>query len=332
MSTRAWLITVVCTLIFGASAMAQTADSVKKDTARINNLRAEPTKNALPVISRPLTITPEFVPVDLPDYTINYWHKNILFNLNFNQAAFTSNWTGGGVSSVALNANFDFKDEYNKAPLDYTTELNLVYGTSVVKGQGTRKTNDLIYYDNKIATNLSKKWLFFGSINFQSQFSNGYNYPGDSIAPQKISGFMAPGYLTESLGFEFKPDKYFDLRLGTGTARQTFVLDTTIYHNQPDNYGVKYDHTFFNQLAFQAVATIDKDIMTNVHINARYTLFIPYQQALAYTSHRVDATLTAKVNKLIAMTFTGTFLYDKNTAPQPQGTEALGLGVVYKFP
>jgi hypothetical protein len=72
--------------------------------------------------------------------------------------------------------------------------------------------------------------------------------------------------------------------------------------------------------------------MPNVHINVRYTLFIPYQEALAYTSHRVDAVLTAKVNKLIAVTMNGTFLYDKSTAPKPQGTETLGLGVIYKFP
>jgi hypothetical protein len=337
MMKKAWLVLPVLFFLCHFSASAQKTDSLRKDSLKsdtllINKLRALPDKDAFPLRARPVLLQPELVPVTLPDYTFSYWHKAITFNLNFSQAAFTSNWTGGGVSSVALNSNFDFKAEYNKTPLDYTTELNLVYGTSVVKGQGTRKTNDLIYYDNKIATQLSKKWLFFGSLNFQSQFTNGYNYPSDTVPAQKISGFMAPGYLTESLGFEFKPNKYFDLRLGTGTARQTFVLDTTIYHNLPTNYGVTPGHTFLNQLAFQAVATIDKDIMPNVHINARYTLFIPYQQSLAYITHRVDATLTAKVNKMIAMTFNGTFLYDKNTAPQPQGTETLGLGVVYKFP
>jgi hypothetical protein len=323
--------------LFSFAATAQVTDSVKIDNIKIdttllNNYRLAPGINALPIQIRPILVTPEYVPVSLPGYKVSYWHKSVVFNLSFNQAAFTSNWTGGGVSSVALNSNFDFKAEYNKSPLDYTTELNLVYGTSIVKGQGTRKTNDLIYYDNKIATQLSKKWLFFGSVNFQSQFSNGYTYASDTSAGQKISGFMSPGYLTESLGFEYKPSKFFDLRLGTGTAKQTFLLDTSIYHNLPANYGVKPGHTFFNQLAFQAVASVDKDIMQNLHLTARYTLFVPYQQSLAYVSHRVDATLTAKVNKLVAVTVNGTFLYDKNTAPQAQGTENIGLGVIYKFP
>ena len=298
----------------------------------LNKFRLSTRKNALPVRNRPVLITPQLIPVALPDYKYSYWHKLVVFNLSFNQVAFTNNWTGGSVSSIALNSNFDFKAEYNKSPLDYTTELNLLYGTAQTKGQGTRKTNDRIFFDNKIATQISKKWLFFGSLTFESQFTNGYNYP-DSVAPQKISGFMAPGYLTESFGFEYKPSKFFDLRLGTGTAKQTFVLDTTIYHNQPDNYGVKDGHTFLNQLAFQVVATFDKDIMPNIHLNARYNLFVPYYGTTTnYITHRVDATLTAKVNRQIATTFSGTFLYDKNTAPQPQATEALGVGIIYKFP
>jgi hypothetical protein len=272
----------------------------------------------------------------LLDYKINYWHRSIIFGLNFSQSAFTSNYSAGGISAIALGSNFDYKAEYNKKPLDFTSETNLVYGISKNNGQGSRKTNDRIFFDNKIATQLSKKWFFFGSLTFESQFSAGYNYtnPDGSNAqnPYLISDFMSPGYLTESLGFEYKPVKYFDLRLGTGTARQTFVLDTTIYKNQSGNYGVPIDHKIYNELAVQVVAQIDKDLSKNVHINARYALFIPYIQPLAYASHRLDATLTAKVSRLIAMTVNTTVLYDKTTSDRIQGTEGLALGVLYKFP
>jgi hypothetical protein len=142
---------------------------------------------------------------------------------------------------------------------------------------------------------------------------------------------MSPGYLTESLGFEYKPNKWFDLRLGTGT-RQTFVVDTTIYHNQPANYGVPIGHTFYNQFAVQVVAGLDKDITKTMHLNVRYALFIPYIQPLAYNSHRIDATLTAKMTRLVAFTVNGTFLYDKTTSTAVQGTEGIALGVIYKFP
>jgi len=322
------------------SAKAQKTDTIKRDSVKIdtnllNKYRIGPGKNMLPYLFRPVQLNEDRIPVSFPDYKVSYWHKSIIFGLNFSQSAFTSNYSAGGVSSVALGSNFDFKAEYNKTPADYVTELNLLYGLSKSKGQGSRKTNDRIFFDNKLGTKLSKHWQFFGSLTFESQFTNGYNYVTNadgSVSPQTISSFMAPGYLTESIGFEYKPTKYFDLRLGAATDRQTFVEDTTIYHNLPANYGVVPGHTFLNELASQVVATFDKDLMKNMHLNVRYALFIPYQQPPAYISHRVDATLTAKVNRLIAVTMNGTFLYDKNTSDQVQGTEGLALGVVYKFP
>ena len=324
-------------LLFGIaiSAKAQKTDSLKVDTNQLNKYRIEPGKNALPFRFLPLLIQQEQVPVTMLDYQVSYWHKAVLFGLNFAQSAFSSNYSAGGISSIALGSNFDYKIEYNKKPLDYTSELNLIYGISKNKGQGSRKTNDRIFFDNKIASQISKHWSFFGALTFESQFDKGYNYTTDANGndvSQLISNLMSPGYLTESVGFEYKPTKYFDLRFGTGTARQTFVLDTTIYHNQPTNYGVPIGHTILNELALQVVATIDKDLSKTVHINARYALFVPYQQALAYTSHRVDAVLTSKVSRLIAFTVNGTFLYDKNTSSRVQGTEGLALGVIYKFP
>lgn len=318
------------------SAFAQSTDTLKVDTNLLNKYRLEPRRNALPLRVRPLQIREEQIPVQLLDYKVSYWRKSVVFGLNFNQSAFTSNWSAGGISSFALGTTFDFKTEYNKSPLDYTTELNLQYGMAKNKGQSSRKTNDRIFLDNKIATQLSKHWYLFGSVSFESQFAPGYTYTdasGNTVdRGLLISNFLSPGYITESLGFEYKPVKYFDLRLGTGTAKQTFVVDTTIHRNQPDNYGVPVDHIFDNKLAFQMVAAIDKDLMPNLHINARYALFIPYQQPLAYTTHRIDATLTAKVNRLINVTMNGTFLYDKNTSPRPQATEGLALGVNYTFP
>jgi hypothetical protein len=319
-------------LSFALSVKAQKTDSIKKDSVKIdtsllNKYRIDPRKNAFPVVERPVIIMPQYIPLTMLDYKVSYWHKTVTFALNFNQSAFSNNYSAGGVNAVALGSNFDFKAEYNKTPFDYTTETNLLYGISKNKGQGSRKSNDRIFFDN---------WSFFGSLTFESQFSRGYQYgtgTGPGATPDLlISDFMAPGYLTESLGLEYKPTKYFDLRFGTGTARQTFVVDTTIYHNIPGNYGVTPGKTFKNDLALQVVATIDKDLMKNLHINARYALFVPYGKSLDYVTHRLDATLIAKVNRLINVTMNGTFLYDKTTSGQPQGTEGLALGIIYTFP
>lgn len=200
------------------------------------------------------------------------------------------------------------------------------------RDQVERKTNDRIFWDNKVSISFSKHWNFYGSLSFESQFDNGFNYSDDAtVASVLISRFMSPGYLTESLGFEYKPVKYFNMRIGTGTARQTFVLDTTIYHNVSTNYGVPIGHTVLNELAFQVVSNLDKDIAKNTNLKVRYLIFLPYNDPLKMT-HRVDATLTAKVNRLINVTLNGTMLYDPNTSHKIQAYQSLALGITYKFP
>jgi hypothetical protein len=329
-----------CMLLI-AAASAQNPDTAKVennkiDTALLNRYRITPRRNAIPVRSRPPQIRPVYVPVIMPNYELNYWRKSITMSVNFSQSAFTSNYAAGGVSAAALNANFIYRTEYKKDPFNYTAEINFLYGISKNKGQGSRKTNDRIFIDNKIATKLSDHWFFFGALSFESQFDRGYQYTDLSgqilDRPILLSRFMAPGYFTESIGFEYKPATWFSMRFGTGTARQTFVLDTIIYRNNPANYGVAIGKTFRNDLAFQIVSQLDKDIFTNVHLNARYALFIPYEKPLDFVTHRVDAILTAKVNRLISVTINGTFLYDKTTSKQVQGTEGMALGIIYRFP
>lgn len=317
-------------------AVAQVADTVKTDTFKVdtvllNKYRIEPRKNSLPTRIRPLQVQAQFIPLDMPDYEIMHWRKWLTVAINFNQSSFSNNWSSGGVSAIALGTNIIYKTEYNKAPFIYTAEVNFLYGRSKNKGQSARKTNDRLFIDNKLATKLSTNWYFFGSLTFDAQIDRGFQYP-DPNPPILISRFLSPGYITESIGFEYKPSKYFDVRLGTGTARQTLVLDTTIYHNQPGNYGVPIGKKVRNELAFQGVMAFDKDIMQNIHLNWRYAIFIPYGRPLAYVNHRLDATLLARVNKLINVSMNATALYNKDMASKIQATEGLALGIMYKFP
>jgi len=338
--TRLALLLLV-SFTLGISAKAQQTDSLKRDTvikidtAQVNKFRIDSRKNAIPTRVRPVQLQRTQVPFNMLDYKVNYWKKTVTFGLNFSQSAFSSNYSAGGVSAVALGSNFIYHTEYNKAPFSYVSELNLLYGVSKNKGQGKRKTNDRIFFDNKIASQLSKKWYIFGSLTFESQFDKGFNYVDNGTGgttQQYISNFMSPGYLTESVGFEYKPASYFDLRLGTGTAKQTFVLDHDVHKFQLDNYGVDTLKTVRNDLAFQMVALFDKDIAKNIHLNTRYALFIPYGEDLKFITHRVDMVLSAKVNRLINVTINGTLLYDKHTSPDAQATEGLALGMLYRFP
>ena len=141
---------------------------------------------------------------------------------------------------------------------------------------------------------------------------------------------MSPGYLTESFGFEYKPNKEFYLRIGTGTARQTFVLDTNIYKTNPKNFGVPKGNVFRNELAFQVVSNLDKDIAKNINLKSRYALFANYKR-LNHLDHRLDVTVSAKVNKLINVSIAAIALYDDDTSDKIQASQSISLGLVYRF-
>jgi hypothetical protein len=264
---------------------------------------------------------------------VNYWRNLTSFGLNVNQVAFSENWGAGGVNSLSLGGQFSYKTDYNKEDKNLASELILQYGTLNNKGQLARKTIDRIFLDNKVALKLSKSWYFFGSLNFESQFDLGFAFSKDAQGNEKrtlLSKFMAPGYLTQSFGFEYKPAKHLFLRIGTGTARQTFVLDKDLYLTNPKNFGVVPGKTFRNELAFQLVGSYDKDIAKNLNLKSRYSVFANYE-TLSRIDNRLDLTLTASVNRLINVSLAGIILYDDDMASKVQASQAMAFGLVYKL-
>lgn len=328
-------------LLFAVSAqsIAQEVDTIP---INIRDLDLKLKTNPLPTLKGVIKFKPVAISPVVISSKINYWKTTTSIGLNVNQASFSDNWTGGGVNSLAIGGLVNYKAEYIKDSYSYTSEVGLQYGKVRNKGQLEKKTTDRIFWDNKAAFQLSKYWYFFGSVTFESQFDNGYSYGTDSLGNEKatiISKFMSPGYLTESVGFEYKPVKYFSTRIGTGTARQTFVLANDQLtaaalangETRTDNYGVPVGDTFKNDLAFQIVANLDKDIFPNVNLKTRYALFVPYDK-ISYTSHRLDVAITAKVNRLINVSITGVGLYDRNTAAKIQGSQTLAMGFAFVFP
>ncbi|SDM75732.1 DUF3078 domain-containing protein [Pedobacter antarcticus] len=341
-------------ILFAVSAQVQAQD-VDSVPVNIKNYDLKLKRSPLPVLNGII----DFRPVDISPVVIsskvNYWKTTTAIGINVNQSSFSNNWTGGGVNSLAVGGLVNYKAEYVKENYSYVTELNLQYGKIKNRDQLQKKTNDRIFWDNKAAFQLSKNWYFFGSLTFESQFDNGFSYStiNNVETPTLISKFMSPGYLTQSIGFEYKPSKFFSTRIGTGTARQTFVLDNETLNaakrerafaanpnetpenienaGKTDNYGIAYNKSFKNDLAFQVVTAFDKDIFHNVNLKTRYALFIPYDD-LGQIDHRLDVAITAKINRFMNVSLTGVGLYDKDTDPKIQGSQTLAMGLMFVFP
>lgn len=322
-----FLLTIL--LGWGPVASAQTYD--------IDALRYKPDSNGLKVEKPALDIRPVTLPISALDLKVIYWRHWSSFGINANQSSFSDNWTGGGVNSISVGLLLNHKSDYTRDNTNFVTELMLQYGKQKNKDQLPRKNNDRIFWDNKLSVKVSKHWSLFTSLTFESQFDIGNSYGKDSDGRDSITGiitnFMAPGYLTESFGLEYKPDNTFSLRLGTGTARQTFILDDRLLPTEETGprFGVEPGKNFRNDLAFQITANLDRNIAHNLNLKSRYNLFANYEE-FSDPSHRLDATLTASVTRLINVTLSGILLYDSRLHENIQTSQTLALGLLYKIP
>lgn len=303
-------------------------DTIHVDTSELNKLRIDPKKNFISVPRKQVEVEMVKIPVSLLDYEVNYWKNYVTIGINANQAAFSDNWKAGGVNSMAISGNFNYVAQYNKNVTSYTSNLSLLYGKAKNKGQAARKNNDRIFWENKVNWQVSKKWSFYGSLVFESQFDAGFSYPANQN-PVLLSRFMAPAYTTESIGLQYTPAPYYNLLIGTGTARQTIVLDDSVYKN--NSYGIKPGRKAKNDLAFQVTSNFNKQIAKNLGLFNRFNMFIPYDN-LRKVVYRIDASLTAQVNKMVRVQINTVVLYDVDQDKKVQFTENLSLGIVYKFP
>lgn len=268
---------------------------------------------------------------DVIDSDTVYWQSEFSAGLNFNQAGFSSNWKAGGVNSVAFGSIVAGKALYQKDKITWDNEMELLFGIVRNEGEQTRKSNDRIFFDSKLGYSLSNNWAAFFSLNYLTQFAEGYEYNPDG-SRSLISRFMAPGFLTSSLGFEYSPSPEFFLRIGPLSPRFTFVNDPNIINNVPTNYGVPAGETMrIEWFAMQLFASFDKNIADNFNIKSRYMMYANYE-TLAWDTidHRLDVTLTAKITDFINVTLTSISLYDIDQDPGVQYSQALALGILYK--
>jgi len=261
------------------------------------------------------------------------WRNKVNFGFNFNQAAFSDNWTGGGVNSVAFSSLLNAAANYKKDQWSWNNQADLLFGVINNQGTGFRKSQDRVYLDSKVGYRISDKWNGYGSLSFLTQFAPGYRYEELATGGEDarlISDFLAPGFLTSSLGFEYVPNENFTLRLSPFSPRVTFVTDTTIINNVPKNYGVEQGKMIrYEWFALQLQAEYIKDLTENINLQTRYQLFANYENLSAdQVDHRFDATISAQLTKFINLSLSAIMIYDFDQVDEVQFSQLLGIGIL----
>ncbi|OUJ72748.1 hypothetical protein BXP70_17210 [Hymenobacter crusticola] len=264
------------------------------------------------------------------------WKTAFKATFNLNESALSSNWRGGGVNSIGLNAQLNQKANFHRGRNSWDNEADFLYAFVANKDQGYRKSLDRLFLDTKYGSNISTQWNMFASLNLLTQFAPGFKYSTDANGQQraqKVSSAFAPAYITAAYGMEYVANKWFKIRLSPLASRLTIVGRSErfvdVLGEKP--YGVTQGRsTHFEVLAGQILAELDKGLGSNMNLKARYLLFADYEKlALRRVDHRLDASFTAKVNRYINVAITGILLYDYDQDRAVQYSQGLSLGLIY---
>ncbi|MBB6272547.1 hypothetical protein HDF26_003004 [Pedobacter cryoconitis] len=258
--------------------------------------------------------------------------------LLINQSSF-SNWSSGGVNSVAGNILFNYDFNYKKNVWSWDNKVILGYGLSKQQNVGTRKNDDRIILNSLLGRQASKYWLYTFYANFQTQFAKGYNY---STTPQSlISTFLAPAYLTFGPGFAYKRSDNFRINISPAAARVIIVQNDTL--SKYGAFGVDPGKKSKFQFGASLDAYYKVNLLENISLENTLKLYSDYldKPGNIYTDY--TANLFMKVNKFVTVNAGVQLIYDDKTKipyvdngvdktkKALQVKQIFGAGVTYKF-
>ncbi|MEI7491035.1 MAG: DUF3078 domain-containing protein [Bacteroidota bacterium] len=276
-----------------------------------------------------------------PDTVKHHWKFGGFGSLTINQAAY-SNWAAGGTNSVGATGMLNLKLRYSKNKHSWSNLLDAAYGFQLIgKTENARynKTDDKLEFTTAYSFELhkNKKWFLTLLANFRSQFSNGYNYPNDSLP---ISKFMAPGYVVIGLGITYRPAAFFSLYVSPASGRFTFVLDDTL--SKQGAFGVEKGKKIRGEFGPYVRADLNKDLTKNINLTSSLELFSDYLHKFGNIDVNWNVLFTLKVNKWLATIINCQVIYDDDVliqtnppepayGPRTQFKETIGVGISYKF-
>jgi len=279
--------------------------------------------------------------------TLDGWKTGGIVSLNLTQVGLT-NWQAGGENSLSVNGLLSLFANLKKGNSTWDNSLDLGYGILQQSDDEVRKTDDKIDFTSKYGQKAFKNWYYAGLINFKSQMTPGYDYPNDSTR-NRLSDFLAPGYMLGAIGMDYKPNEVFNLFISPITTKMTIVnvqtlADAGAFGVDPAEYddaltlvssGKKIRVEYGGYLR----ALLKKDIMKNINLQSKLELFSNYEDAM-HVDVNWEVLIAMKVNKYISATVSTQLLYDHDidildsdgkVGPRTQFKEVIGVGVSYKF-
>lgn len=283
--------------------------------------------------------------VEKPD-SLKFWKYNVFGSLSTTQSAYL-NWSAGGDNSLSLNGIVRIKFKYETKKFYWDNTYNMALGMNVIFKDGSvAKTDDIINLQTKAGWKFHPKMALIGSFGFLTQFTHGYL--GDDF--HFSSSFMAPGYFSPAIAWEYRPFEGFSLTVTPVKGIITIVNDQTLANRGA--FGVKRADLDANgnilnlgeKVRYQIGAYISveyvKELTKSIGIDTKLSLFSNYLEKPQNVDIWWDLLFKFKINTWLSSYLQVSIVYDDdihvptengNYGPRLQLKQILGLGLAYTF-
>ena len=303
-------------------------------------------------------------PGQLPPPPSN-WSKKNQIGFDISEIAFV-NWSAGGTSSISGLFKGEFNRTYIKGNHKWANELIIKYGLNKQDGTELRKTDDAFLFNSTYGfrKDTISNWYYSAKFNFNTQFTDGYNYPNKDIA---ISKPFAPAYIFLGAGAEnSNKKKNRTLYFSPITLKTTLVLDQQLadqgafgvrkatYMTDPldPNNKILIESGQKVKAEFGILLTgyMKTEIYKNVFYENRLNLYTDYLNKFGNVDIDYDTRLDLVVNAYVKANIGVHLVYDDdiktkkdffdpttgttsqvNNGPRAQLRQVLGVGLVYAF-
>lgn len=303
-------------------------------------------------------------PNQAPKPPSNWTQKNQL-GFDISEIAFV-NWSAGGTSSISGLFKGEFGRTYIKKNHKWVNELIVKYGLNKQDGTELRKTDDALQFNSTYGfrKDTASNWYYSSKLNFNTQFTNGYNYPNKDIA---ISKPFAPAYIFLGAGaenankqknrvFYFSPitlkttlvlDQYLANQGAFGVKKATYMTDPL---NPDAQILVDEGQKIKAEFGILFTAYMKNEIYKNVFYENRLSLYTDYLNKFGNVDIDYDTRLDLVVNAYVKANIGVHLIYDDDiktkkdvvdvttgttsqvdAGPRMQLRQVLGVGLVYAF-
>lgn len=293
--------------------------------------------------------------------------------LNGTVTSFNDPWldTKGGDNTIAAVATAHLLHNFKKGDFVIETVFDAKLGYNRMKIQiGDKKEESGVWFKNQDEFSLqtapawqfSKSWSFGSILKFRTQFANGYKGRSAQEPEDRISSFLAPGYLDISVGLTYScPNEKFPIKINLSPLAMsaTYVDSKWVryYFDNKETDDAGNEHRLWTGKAYGVPVTkrslyeggssiqidFDRTFGKNGVVRYRTSLYSFYGWISnlgnahndAYTNVdptvRWEHTIDIKATKFLTTNFYFQMFYNKAQCTRVQTQLMLAVGLTYTF-